>query len=269
MPGRELRRSLHANMTMDVVDATSFILAVSTARGVPLEHETLSVRLDGEQVPTRELDEIHGTRQQLFEAGAGTLEIDYRAEVVGRAARLPVDPLDEIVYLRPSRYVQSDSLQAFARDTFAEPDAATIVQSVGAWVHDRLTYEPEASSPTGGAVETLEAGAGVCRDYAHLTAALLRALDVPARLVSVYAPDLEPPDFHAVVEAVVDRRWVVVDATRLAPRRGMVRMATGRDAADTAFLTNTLSDIDFRTLRVEASADGALDEDPGELVELA
>ena len=186
----------------------------------------------------------------------------------GRLA-LPVDPLDEIVYLRPSRYVQSDSLQAFARDTFAEPDAATIVQSVGAWVHDRLTYEPEASSPTGGAVETLEAGAGVCRDYAHLTAALLRALDVPARLVSVYAPDLEPPDFHAVVEAVVDRRWVVVDATRLAPRRGMVRMATGRDAADTAFLTNTLSDIDFRTLRVEASADGALDEDPGELVELA
>ena len=27
------------------------------------------------------------------------------------------------------------------------------------------------------------AGAGVCRDYAHLTVALLRARDVPARLV--------------------------------------------------------------------------------------
>jgi transglutaminase-like putative cysteine protease len=142
------------------------------------------------------------------------------------------------------------------------------VRTVGAWVHDRLDYVPEASTPTGGAVETLEAGAGVCRDYAHLTAALLRALDIPARLVSVYAPQLQPPDFHAVVEAVVEGRWVVVDSTRLAPRRGLVRMATGRDAADTAFLTNTLADILFRTLEVEATADVHFDEDPDELVEL-
>ena len=117
-------------------------------------------------------------------------------------------------------------------------------------------------------METLEAGAGVCRDYAHLTAALLRALDIPARLVSVYAPQLQPPDFHAVVEAVVEGRWVVVDSTRLAPRRGLVRMATGRDAADTAFLTNTMADILFRTLEVGAEADVLFDDDPDELVEL-
>jgi transglutaminase-like putative cysteine protease len=108
----------------------------------------------------------------------------------------------------------------------------------------------------------------VCRDFAHLTAALLRALDVPARLVSVYAPELRPPDFHAVVEALVDERWVVADATRLAPRRGMVRMATGRDAADTAFLTNTLADIELRHLAVEATASEPLEEDPDDLIEL-
>ena len=179
------------------------------------------------------------------------MEIDYEATVIGRAEPLPVEPTDEIIYLRPSRYVQSDIMQPFARETFPGLDGAALVRAVGAWVHDRLTYVPEASTPTGGAVETLEAGAGVCRDYAHLTAALLRALDIPARLVSVYAPQLQPPDFHAVVEAVVDGRWVVVDSTRLAPRRGMVRMATGRDAADTAFLTNTMADILFRTLEVE------------------
>jgi transglutaminase-like putative cysteine protease len=127
---------------------------------------------------------------------------------------------------------------------------------------------PAASSPTGGAVETLEVGQGVCRDYAHLTAALLRALDVPARLVAVYAPQLEPMDFHAVVEALVDGRWVCVDATRLAPRQGLVRMSTGRDATDTAFLTNTVSDVSLLSLAVSATADETFVDDPSDLVEL-
>ncbi len=256
-------------MTLEVVDPTSFMLAISTARGVPIESERLEVRIGGDLVETRELEEIHGTRQQLFETVPGIMEIAYSATVIGRAAPLPVEPTDEIIYLRPSRYVQSDIMQPFARETFPGLDGAALVRTVGAWVHDRLTYIPAASTPTGGAVETLAEGAGVCRDYAHLTAALLRALDIPARLVSVYAPQLRPPDFHAVVEAVVDGRWVVVDSTRLAPRRGMVRMATGRDAADTAFLTNTMADIVFGTLEVEASANLELDDDPDELVELS
>ena len=98
---------------------------------------------------------------------------------------------------------------------------------------------------------------------------LLRALDVPARLVSVYAPGLVPMDFHAVVEALVDDRWLLVDATRLAPRREMVRIATGRDAADTAFLTNTLADVDLIELRVGAEAPELEPDDPNELVELS
>jgi transglutaminase-like putative cysteine protease len=108
----------------------------------------------------------------------------------------------------------------------------------------------------------------VCRDFAHLTAGLLRALDIPARLVSVYAPRLEPPDFHAVVEALVEGRWTAVDATRLAPRRAMVRMATGRDATDTAFLTNTLAGIRLTRIAVEASADREYDDDPDDPVDL-
>ena len=269
MSGPELQRNVRSRMTLEVVDPTMFMLAISTARGVPIRSEHLEVRIGGELVETRELEEVHGTRQQLFETTPGEMEIVYEATVTGRAAPLPVEPTDEIIYLRPSRYVQSDTMQPFARDTFPGLDGAELVRTVGAWVHDRLTYVPEASTPTGGAVETLEAGAGVCRDYAHLTAALLRALDIPARLVSVYAPQLQPPDFHAVVEAVVEGRWVVVDSTRLAPRRGMVRMATGRDAADTAFLTNTMADILFRTLEVSADADVELEDDPDELVELA
>jgi len=264
-------------MTLQVDAPTEFVLAVSTARGVPLEWDALTLSIDGRAVEPHELDEDPGTRLQLFETGPGTLRIDYAAEVTGRAPAPEIAPLDPIVYLRPSRYVQSDTLTPFARETFpgltgSHHDGARLAREVSNWVHDRLVYAPESTSPTGGAIETLDSGRGVCRDFAHLTAALLRALDVPARLVSVYAPGLEPMDFHAVVEALVElegrQQWVVVDSTRLAPRRGMVRMATGRDATDTAFLTNTLSDIQLLRLEVDATSSEPFDDDPDELAVL-
>ena len=97
---------------------------------------------------------------------------------------------------------------------------------------------PGSSISTDGAVETLLAGRGVCRDYAHLTVALLRALEVPARVAAVYAPGLSPMDFHAVAEAYVDGAWQIVDPTLLAPRDQMLRIATGHDAAAIAFLSS-------------------------------
>jgi transglutaminase-like putative cysteine protease len=99
--------------------------------------------------------------------------------------------------------------------------------------------------------------------------ALLRARDVPARLVSVYAPGLSPMDFHAVVEALVDGAWEVVDPTGLAPRRSFVRIATGRDAADTAFLSSYGGVVQLDRLSVSAVVDGDLPpEDADERVQL-
>jgi len=68
-------------------------------------------------------------------------------------------------------------------------------------------------------------------------------------------------DFHAVVEAYVDARWHVVDATCLAPRSAMVRIATGRDAADTAFLTTTGGIINLTDMDVTAYTNGDLPAD--------
>jgi len=261
-------RRVGAVIELDAIAATDFVIAVSVAAGQPVASERIAVTVDGRPTPARERAAEHGTRLLAFETGAGLVRIDYAAELVGRAAPAGVDPLDPVVYLRPSRYVQADVLTPFARRTFPGLAGAALVGAVGDWVHERLSYRPEASSPTDGAVETLEAGAGVCRDYAHLTAALLRALDVPARIVSVYAPQLEPMDFHAVVEALVDGRWLLVDATRLAPRTGMVRIATGRDAADVAFVTNTRADVELRRLEVTAHGDGSASEDPTALLDL-
>jgi hypothetical protein len=68
-------------------------------------------------------------------------------------------------------------------------------------------------------------------------------------------------DFHAVAEAYVDGVWRVVDATCLAPRQSMVRIATGRDAADTAFLDNHNGSITLTSTLITAVVDGELPRD--------
>jgi transglutaminase-like putative cysteine protease len=262
------RREVGSSLVLDVSDPTAFVLAVAVADGVPTLVESLRVRLDEQPIAVREASDQHGTRLHLFETGPGILSVDYAATVTGRAAPLPVDEGDLVTYLRPSRYVQSDALTDRARELFAGLEGRGLVAGVEAWVHEHLRYDGAATSPTGGAVETLDSGAGVCRDFANVTAAFLRALDVPARIVSVYAPGLEPRDFHAVVEACIERQWVVVDATRLAPRAGLVRIATGRDSADTAFLTNTLADVQLLSIDVRASGDKPAADAPSDVVVL-
>ena len=58
-----------------------------------------------------------------------------------------------------------------------------------------------------------------------------------------------------------DGRWWVVDATTLAPRGSLVRIATGRDASDTAFLTVQSGRADLVSMRVDATASPDLPRD--------
>jgi transglutaminase-like putative cysteine protease len=74
---------------------------------------------------------------------------------------------------------------------------------------------------------------------AHLAVTFLRAMEVPARVVAAYAPLLDPPDFHALLEAHDGTAWRLLDVTGLAPVPTMVRIATGRDAADVAWATSS------------------------------
>ena len=71
-------------------------------------------------------------------------------------------------------------------------------------------------------------------------------------------PGCSPMDFHAVVEANVRGQWQVVDATLMAPRQGFVRIATGRDAADTAFMSNNGGVVILEEASVLAVVDGEL-----------
>ena len=208
--------------------------------------------------PGEAVDGAHGGRAHVARRrSAGTLAVTYAATVIGRATPPTCGEDERLVYLRPSRYAESDRLAEVGRRQFGGlTDAADILGAVSSWVGWELGYEAGSSLPTHGAVDTLLGGRGVCRDFAHLVVALLRARDVPARVAAVYAPGLQPMDFHAVAEALVDGTWRVVDATLLAPRSSLVRIATGRDAADTAFLTVIGGTVDLVGLEVERDRRG-------------
>lgn len=224
--------------------------------------ESLTVTGDGKPLTVTEVIMPGGERAHVLPARAGRVLVDYQATVEGRAAVPEVTPAARLTYLRPSRYAESDQLVAVAHAEFAGLSGAPdLLAAVSSWVGTHLRYVPGSSGPTDGAVHTLLRRQGVCRDYAHLVVALLRALDVPARLAAVYAPGLEPMDFHAVAEAAVDGCWRVVDATLLAPRAGLVRIATGRDAADTAFLSTYGGAATLVAVEVMAVLDGELPDD--------
>ena len=125
-----------------------------------------------------------------------------------------------------------------AQDEFGSCESGYAkVQAICDWIYQKIDYLSGSSNSQTSAYDTASERVGVCRDFAHLGIALCRALSIPARFVSAYAWQLQPPDFHACFEAYLGDQWYLFDATRLAPVNGLVRIGTGKDAADTAFAT--------------------------------
>ncbi|MGX9789691.1 transglutaminase-like domain-containing protein [Mycobacterium sp. MMS18-G62] len=258
-----MRREVGAALEVEITAPTTLEFQIAVAPHPNTEvHESLSFDLDGVNMQPMEISGTHGNRIHKMDVPVGNLKVEYAATIIGRTNPAPVTEYDLSMYLRPSRYAEADKFFGFAATEFGNYlDSTTLLAKVSSWVGTRLNYVPGSSDPIDGAVDTLLAGAGVCRDYAHLVVALLRAVNVPARVVSVYAPGLSPMDFHAVAEAFVDGQWRVVDGTLLAPRQTLVRIATGRDAADIAFLDNHKGSITLSKFEVTAIVDGDLPKD--------
>jgi transglutaminase-like putative cysteine protease len=148
---------------------------------------------------------------------------------------LPPETLD---YLLPSRFCPSDKFGRFVARKF-DPNLAGGARfaAILDWIHAEIDYRHGVSNAETTAEQTFVDRAGVCRDFTHLGITLCRAANIPARAVGAYAWRLEPADFHAVLEVYLGGQWWLADPTRLAPGDGLIRIATGRDAADIAFLT--------------------------------
>lgn len=264
-----MQRDVSSELSITLADRGTLVFSVAVHGLANLRSERLEITDDaGEPLPFTESVDRAECRLHRVETDAKRVEVRYAATIDGFATPNVPEELDRILYTRPSRYCESDALGPSAAALFGGKTGFELLDAVVDWVAEHLRYVPGSSLPTDGARDTYLKRQGVCRDFAHLVIAMLRARDMPARLVSVYAPGLTPMDFHAVAEAYVDGAWYVVDATRLAPRSLMQRIATGRDAADTAFMSNTLSRVRLRRLSVDATASERVVEDPALRVQL-
>ncbi|WP_293695654.1 transglutaminase family protein [uncultured Agrococcus sp.] len=219
--------------------------------------ERVVVAFDGEEIVPETVEERHGQRELRVSTPAGELSFSLQAEIEGSA---PIPWMDDPQrYAATSRYVDVDAVRAFASERFGGAEPRVAVEAIVRWIARSFEYRPELSDLDDTSTDSLQKSGGMCRDYAHVTIALVRALGIPARYVSVYAPQLQPQDFHAVAEVFIDEQWWLVDATFLAPRASMIRISTGLDAEETAWATNTGSGVTLRSMRVDATNDETLE----------
>ncbi len=200
--------------------------------------------------------------QRTWAAGVGQFHAHYVAIVEISRFVVPILPLHAadprdlpalvVPYLLPSRYCESDKFEAFVADEFGGATGGAKIIAMRDWIAGHLSYVSGASNSDTTASDSFVQRQGVCRDYAHLLAAFARAAAIPARLVSAYAPDVTPPDFHAVVEVWLEDAWHLVDATDMARAEDIVRIAVGRDATDIAFMT-VFGTATFRNQSVRVS----------------
>ena len=243
-----MRFSISTTLDYQVVAPTTMILNIE-AMGSPqqkLVSSDFSVSPFIEAEMNQAFPSANAYRRLVLPPGS--YRIGYSAEVdsepyLAEPAEIPEVPVaklpfEAMPYLYPSRYCQSDRLARFAiREFGGLPTGHQRVTALCNWIYDHVDYLRGASDTQTSAYDTFSLRAGVCRDFAHLGITFCRALGIPARFISAYGWQLEPQDFHAVFEAYLGDRWYLFDATRSAPLDGLVRIAIGRDAADTAFST--------------------------------
>src|SRR6202042_231756 len=153
---------------------------------------------------------------------------------------------DEVLsFVLPSRFCLPDELGSEAWQRFGELEPGWgRVQAIVDYVHGCLEFKAGASNPWTTAADVYRARQGVCRDFAHLAITFCRALNIPARYVFGYIPDIDVPppteamDFAAWFEAYLDGQWYTLDARNNTPRVGRVVVGRGRDAIDVALITS-------------------------------
>ena len=248
-----IRLKLSIDLSYGIANqASDFIFNIHAAKTAHQTVVTESLDINQPLTPVIYPDPTYGTRFMRLKADPGLLNIRYAATVdikhhIGSPASIEEVPIallppSVLPYVYPSRYCQSDRLRRFSTREFGHlRQGYWRVQAIQDWVRLHTVFTSGSSNVSTSAVDTLIEQVGVCRDFAHLMIALCRAVNIPARFVSGidYGADpiLGPTDFHSYVEVFLGDRWYLFDPTGISPPMGLVRIGTGRDAADVSFST--------------------------------
>jgi len=220
-------------------------------------------------LPVDEYADFYGNPVKRLVPPLGALTLRYDAICVvpdepdPDGSGTPQNPVEEVPgellhFTLPSRYCLSDQLMGAAWELFGstEPGWAR-VQAICDWVHDNVKFQHGSSTRLTTAVDVFNNRTGVCRDFAHLAVTFCRAMNIPARYVFGYLPDIyvppadEPMDFAAWMEVWLGDRWWTFDPRNNARRVGRVLIGRGRDALDVAMVT-AFGPAEFRSMTVWA-----------------
>jgi transglutaminase-like putative cysteine protease len=141
--------------------------------------------------------------------------------------------------------VETEALKAFVAergiDALRTRDPLSAVRDLSRIIYESFGYEAGVTKADSPIDLALEAGRGVCQDFAHIMIAICRSWGVPARYVSGYlftdrqAGDRSDPDAtHAWVEVFLpSTRWIGLDPTNnVEAGERHIAAAVGRDYDD-------------------------------------
>ena len=241
-----MKLEISASLNYRLSEPVDLMLQIEAANGGGQHVESASLDLGKPEVVAR-VPAGDGLCEPVWVRASGSLRAVYRATVaIDRPAAdlraLPEVPLHRlpaaaVPYLNESRYCPSNKFHAFVERRFGELAGGAKIAAMRDWIESRFTSVAGTSDADTGALDSFVERRGVCRDYAHVMMALARSAHIPARMASVYAPSVQPMDFHAVAEVYLAGDWHMVDATGMSRPDETARICVGRDAADIAFLT--------------------------------
>jgi transglutaminase-like putative cysteine protease len=207
------------------------------------------------ELPVRRYRDLYGNPCARVVLPAGRSALRYEAVALVPDATEEADPLAPelppaelpdgvLIYTLPSRYCLPDMLGDEAWSRFgALPTGFPRIQAICDHVNCHLTFQYGSSGPLSTAVDVNTSGFGVCRDFTHLAISFCRALNIPARYVFGYLPDMDvapdpaPMDFAAWMEVWLGDRWWTFDPRNNRRRKGRIVIGRGRDASDVAMVT--------------------------------
>jgi transglutaminase-like putative cysteine protease len=205
--------------------------------------------------PLRSYTDLYGNpcTRVVLPAGRSSFRYDAEVDVPSGTEDVDVDarevapvglPDDTLIYTLPSRYCLPDVLgdEAWSRFGSVAPGYRR-VQAICDHVNSHLTFQYGSTGPLSTSDDVNRSRFGVCRDFTHLAISFCRALNIPARYVFGYLPDIDVAvkqvemDFAAWMEVWLGDRWWTFDPRNNLPRKGRVLIGRGRDASDVAMAT--------------------------------
>ncbi|MCB8932202.1 MAG: transglutaminase family protein [Fimbriimonadaceae bacterium] len=151
----------------------------------------------------------------------------------------------QTAWLKPGLYIPSESAafrELSRKLTAGRPNTVEAAWSIQDYVHSIM--RPDAGiGVLRDASEILRTREGVCRDYAILTATLMRAAKIPARVVAGLVAADGLFYYHAWTEIWDGTNWIGIDATRPRHRVSAAHIKLAQGSVEDAFLFGFLDSV--------------------------